>query len=282
MTVKELIEITESQLTKAGCESPAFDSLCLAQSVFGYDSSHMLLHYFDPAEQDKALMLKSLADRRSKREPLQYILGEWEFMGLRFSVGEGVLIPRADTETLCELIINHIGQNNARVLDLCAGSGAIAVSVANFCKNCRVTALEKYDEALKYLRINNERNGGRIKVMQGDVFDGPPEELSGTLFDVISCNPPYITESQMDFLSEEVKHEPHTALFGGRDGLSFYRAVSSVWKESLNAGGMMIFEIGKDQHAAVLDILAGNGFESMFTEKDLNGIIRVVGGFKSR
>lgn len=279
MTINELYRKSIEQLTKAGCQSPAFDSMCLIEKNFDLNRAKFLLHSNETANEEIANLFLADIERRCGGEPLQYILGEWEFIGLKFLVGKGVLIPRADTEVLCETVIEHINRRQMSVLDLCSGSGAIAIAIARFCGSAKVTALEKYDEALAYLTKNNELNNADVEIIQGDVLQESCKAIGDRKFDVITCNPPYITAKDMAKLQREVQQEPETALFGGEDGLMFYRKIPELWKSRLNKSGMMIFEIGMGQHDDVSQILLDSDFVNIFFKKDLNGIIRVVGGF---
>ena len=168
--------------------------------------------------------VKRIINRRKKGEPIQYILGKWWFYESEFYVGKGVLIPRQDTETLCDTALDVMGaKENLAVIDLCSGSGAIAISIAAKRKTANVVAVEKYKKAFKYLKKNIEHNKAlNVTPIKADVLKKP-----FGVYDIIVSNPPYITKTDMTSLSKEVKHEPETALFGGNDGLDFYRAISA-------------------------------------------------------
>lgn len=220
----------------------------------------------------------SIIARRIKGEPLQYILGQWEFYGMPFYVGEGVLIPRADTETLAEYAIETAEKyTSPRVIDLCSGSGCVAVAAASRMKNARVCAAELSGKALSYLRRNAELNRVDLEIIKGDVLKRETV-LQFDKADIILCNPPYLTAEDMRNLQQEVRFEPETALYGGEDGLCFYREIACLWKDRLNPGGVLAFEIGRGQEADVEKILRKNGFENIELRKDLAGIIRVVSG----
>ena len=212
------------------------------------------------------------ANRRISGEPLQYILGEWEFYGLPFYVGEGVLIPRADTETLVDAALEIIGDKPLRVADLCSGSGAIAIAVAKN-STAKVTAIEKSEIAFSYLERNAERNGAEVECLLGDLFGEWNEK-----FDLILSNPPYIASAVVEGLSEEVKREPKMALDGGTDGLDFYKRLTSYWKTRINAGGHLAVEIGYDQGESVVALFEQNGFEDVTLIKDYGGNDRVIFG----
>lgn len=212
------------------------------------------------------------ANRRISGEPLQYILGEWEFYGLPFFVGEGVLIPRADTETLVDVALGIIGNKPFRVADLCSGSGAIAIAVAKN-SGAMVTAIEKSETAFSYLERNARRNGVAVECVLGDVFGEWKEN-----YDLVLSNPPYIASAVVETLSEEVKREPKMALDGGADGLDFYKRLTSYWKTRINGGGHLAVEIGYDQGESVVALFEQNGFEEIELIKDLSGNNRVIIG----
>lgn len=214
--------------------------------------------------------LKKAVERRISGEPLQYILGEWEFYSLPFIVGKGVLIPRPETELLVDLALKYI-KENSRVIDLCSGSGAIAVAVAKN-SNAKVYALEKYSQAVEYLQKNIALNKANVMVIQQDLFEFTSQEK----FDIIISNPPYIKSEVLPLLQKEVQHEPMSALDGGKDGLIFYRHIASM-KSLLNRGGTIMVEIGYDQADDVTEIFKQNG---LITETviDLSGVQRVIIG----
>lgn len=219
--------------------------------------------------------LDDLILRRKNGEPIQYIIGTWWFYKGEFFVGKGVLIPRQDTETLVETAKEFLkGKKDIKVADLCSGSGCIAISIATDYPEAEVVAIEKYNEAFSYLKKNIEHNGTHnVKPVLADVL----EEQSGE-FDLIVSNPPYITKAEMNTLSKEVKNEPETALFGGEDGLCFYREIIKKWKGHIKSGGMIAFEVGIGQADAVAEILNRNGYINMGVKKDLCGAQRVVFG----
>ncbi|MBE6799300.1 MAG: peptide chain release factor N(5)-glutamine methyltransferase [Ruminococcaceae bacterium] len=214
-------------------------------------------------------------ERRLRHEPLQYILGEWEFYGLPFSVGPGVLIPRPDTEVVVETAIKLLnGQSNMRVLDICSGSGCIGIALGVHC-NAEVTLLEKSPDALRFLRDNLKCNHIDATVLECDVLE---DGLSVAGQDLIISNPPYIKTSVLPSLEREVKCEPKMALDGGEDGLVFYRRITELARSSLKSGGYLVFEIGFDQRDEVMAIFRRNGFEDITCVKDYGGNDRVVFG----
>ncbi len=218
--------------------------------------------------------LERRLDRRLSGEPLQYIEGAAYFMGLKFAVDSRVLIPRQDTETLCEQALTFLrGYTGAEVLDLCTGSGAIAISVARLQPGLRVVATDMSSDALSVASENAHLNGVYVRFMQGDLF----EPVAGERFDAILCNPPYLTADDMVHLQTEVACEPRMALFGGEDGLMFYRRLAHEVYRHLKPGGYALFEVGDGQAAEVLRLMSENAMcAASGTVKDLPGVERVV------
>ena len=253
-------------------ESPSFEAFEMLSFCTGLTRTQALTGSVELSEEQVAAV-DSVLQRRLLGEPLQYILGEWTFFGRPFAVGEGVLIPRADTETLVETAISAAKPiKNPRIADLCAGSGCIAVTLS-LELGVRVDAYEKSDAAFSYLTKNIAKNGADVNAIQYDVLNAPDKK-----YDLIVSNPPYLTKEDMANLQKEVSFEPEMALYGGDDGLDFYRAIAARWKDTLNPGGMLFYEVGAGQAEEVSAILAKNGFTGICTYKDLCGIIRVVGG----
>ena len=229
----------------------------------------------DVEEQARALMRRHLAG-----EPLAYLLGEWEFYGLPLDISEQVLIPRSDTEVLAGEAIRWLQtQQDARVLDLCAGSGCVGLAVASQVHACRVVLGEKSEAALRICRQNIRRSGllGRVTPMPADALEPPTRQLGE--FDCIVCNPPYIPTQDIETLDVSVRdYEPHMALDGGEDGLEFYRAISENWREALHPGARLYFEVGIGQADSVLRIMRRQGFGELEIVPDTAGIPRVVYG----
>ena len=229
----------------------------------------------DVEEQARALMRRHLAG-----EPLAYLIGEWEFYGLPLDISEQVLIPRSDTEVLAGEAIRWLQtQQDARVLDLCAGSGCVGLAVASQVHACRVVLGEKSEAALRICRQNIRRSGllGRVTPMPADALEPPTRQLGE--FDCIVCNPPYIPTQDIETLDVSVRdYEPHMALDGGEDGLEFYRAISENWREALHPGARLYFEVGIGQADSVLRLMRRQGFGELEIVPDTAGIPRVVYG----
>ncbi len=224
--------------------------------------------------------LKRLEDiimKRQARYPLQYILGEWSFYGRTFKVGDGVLIPRADTEIVVETAFELIKDiKKPRVLDLCAGSGAIGLTIALERPDSKVVLLEKYEPALEIAKLNKEfLSVKNAECVSGDVFSG---DCADNKFDLIVSNPPYVSEEDMKTLQTEVKYEPESALCPGKDELLFYKEIVRNYKKSLNDKGAFCFEVGINEADSVRRILEMSQLNNVMCKKDYAGIDRVVFG----
>lgn len=212
-------------------------------------------------------------------EPLAYVLGEWAFYGLPLYVSPDVLIPRDDTVAVAELAIRQgmFLDQNPRILDLCCGSGCIGLAVASRVKDAKVTLADLSKEALAVAKKNVQRNrmGGRVTYVQTDATKPAPGFLGK--FDLIVSNPPYITGQEMQALPGSVKnYEPHMALYGGEDGLNFYRAITENFTPALKPGGFLCYEFGMGQGDAVCRILEENGYTILERSRDYNDRERAV------
>lgn len=224
--------------------------------------------------------IKKCFAKRKRGVPLQYILGEWEFYSLNFKVGKGVLIPRADSELLVDLALEEIDRNEKKtVFDFCSGSGAIGIAIAKNRPNVKAVLVEKSSKAFRYLKDNirlnaNESENINIKALRQDVFKFTPKEKA----DIIVCNPPYIDKTHMLDLQKEVRKEPRQALFGGNDGLKYYRMLLKNIEKFLKPDGKLMVEIGYNQGAEVAQIFKDAGLKDIQVIKDLAQKDRVVFG----
>lgn len=244
--------------------------------VTGLTQSDFILNNRTVTEKETE-QIEKIVSRRNSGEPLQYILGETEFMGLKFKVNPSTLIPRQDTELLAQTAIDIIGNNKTSVLDIGTGSGCVGISIKKLCKNSEVTLLDFSENALETAKGNAILNNTECRYLLCDILKETPQEK----FDVIVSNPPYIETETVKTLEGTVKDfEPITALDGGKDGLIFYRRISEISKDILNSNGFIIFEIGYNQGIAVLDILKENGFKDVEVIKDFCDNDRVVKGRK--
>lgn len=275
MTVKELYAVGLKKLKNSGNTDFAFDCDCLFSQFVGFDKIRRIVSENEDVSNEAENAFLSAVKRRTDGEPLQYILGEWEFMGLEFKVGEGVLIPRPETEMLVvEANACLKDKENPIVYDLCAGSGAIGLSVAKFNPFSTVYLFEKYDGALGYLRKNAEILGlSNVHILKYDIFDGCPCDLPKA--DVLLSNPPYIKDSEVKALQKEVGFEPDTALKGGEDGLVFYRAIHDKWNDAVKKGGIFVFECGDGQSEDIRSIFSDKQCE-ISVLYDFNDIDRTV------
>ena len=270
MTPKEAEKLISQMLSPFSDEAKT-EAKYIAAFLADCEPNRLIL---SDAEIDKK-DIEEIVSKRQQGTPLQYILGKWWFYKYEFLVCEGVLIPRQDTETLVEAALDFIKDKKAPgVCDLCSGSGCIAISIALERADAEVTAVEKYRDAYGYLKKNVEYNKAQnVKAVQYDVLDKPFGE-----YDLIVSNPPYIKNEDKKELAREVLNEPHTALFGGDDGLYFYKEITKKWKSTLKDGGILAFEVGINEDMAVAEILRQNGFTNIGFKSDLIGIQRVVFG----
>lgn len=277
MTIFEAYNKTKKELAAAGIEDYVFEAKQILRHITGFSNVQIISNPHKKLSLFEENNLTAIIKQRLIRYPLQYIIGEWGFYGGNFKVGPGVLVPRADTETLIDIALKFLkDRENSQVCDLCTGSGCIGITVAREKSDSFVTAVEKYEEALRYARENAKLNGTEnIEFISGDVFEGAGAEKQ---YDLILSNPPYIPPEEMKEISPEAKFEPETALLGGEDGLDFYRAIIKGYKASLVDGGMMAFEVGMGEAEAVAELMKNQGFCDIGTRQDAAGIERVVFG----
>lgn len=257
--------------------APAFEAKQLLTFVLGITPAQYLMDPQAPVDPAQAQRLWELGQRRAGGYPLQYLLGEWEFYGLPFWVGEGVLIPRADTETLVDAALELLdGCNAPLVADLCSGSGCIPAALScNLPDAARLWAVELSPEAFSYLERNLERLGCRnVCPVLGDALAWQPPQL----LDLVTSNPPYLSAAEMQQLSPEVRWEPALALEAPEEGLWFYRQLAQRCRELLRPGGALALEVGYRQADAVCGLLEQAGYTQIETRADLCGVQRVVLG----
>ena len=286
MTLRQLLEEGREKLKKAGVADWALDARYLLMAAFDLDLASLLVkqerQILPGGEtEEKIHRYRQMIGRRAERIPLQQILGEQEFMGFPFQVNEHVLTPRQDTETLVELVLRERPDPSQSVLDLCTGSGCIALSLARLGGYRRVWASDLSEEALKVAEENAKgllkdpaESKAEFRLLKSDLFEGIPKEER---FDILTSNPPYIPTEVIEGLEPEVRdHEPRMALDGDEDGLKFYRILAAEAGGFLNPGGVIYLEIGWDQGAKVEELLRQAGFQEIRTVKDLAGKDRVV------
>lgn len=279
MTVSEFHKKLSLFLDDGHIEDSLLEARYIIQHILSIDYSEFLLRGNDTLSEAVASTAERMASRRVTGEPLQYILGEWDFMGYTFRVGEGVLIPRPETEILCEYVLDKIAGITAPVVfDLCSGSGCIGISIKKSRPDARVILVEKSDKALAYLRENSQSicSGNEPEIISGDILD-LDEFRHLPEADAIVSNPPYIRSDEIPELQKEVQFEPHMALDGGADGLIFYRCLVSDWSRKLKNTGFMAFECGEDQSDDIVKLFSEINFDSE-TVCDYNNIQRIIIG----
>lgn len=261
------------------CEDAGTDAFLLMEKATGLTRTDYPLKKDQPYPPQERAEYLALLRRRAAGEPVQYLLGEWDFMGLTFAVGPGVLIPRPETELLAETAIACLrGRQKPRVLELCGGSGCIAIAVAKALPQAEITVLELSCDAMSYLQKNIARHGVKnVTAVQGDALS-PPPTIAGR-YDAILSNPPYIARSELPTLQREVRREPAMALDGGADGLDFYRGFNGIYPKMLTDGGLLLYEIGEEQGDAVAALLREAGLERVSVLRDLYGLPRDVLGY---
>ncbi|MDR1753934.1 MAG: peptide chain release factor N(5)-glutamine methyltransferase [Eubacterium sp.] len=281
---RSIIDMGAEYLERRGIENARQESGWLFEHVFG-KTDPLFASDGEQLEQTARLVsvkntkrYNELLERRVYGEPLQYLLGEWEFYGLRMNVGEGVLIPRPETEFLVELGIDYIKSTDIKeplVIDLCAGTGCVAIAMAKIA-GCRAVALELSERAIDYANKNIKLNNvpDKVRVYKGDIFDeGLVSKMP--MLDCIFANPPYLSKKDMQSLQKEVTREPTLALYGGEDGLDFYRKIFKMWRSKLKPGGLFAVEVGDGQAGMVSGFMSEAGMEPD-SMKDYSGIDRVV------
>lgn len=271
-TYAQAVKDAEQYLKEHEIADAAVDAWLLFTYVTGISRAGFLADRLLPMPQAQQDAYQALLEQRAEHIPLQHLTGEQEFMGYSFEVNRHVLVPRQDTEILVEEALAWI-QPGMRVLDLCTGSGCIAVSLAKLCQNLSVDAADISAEALEVAKRNAARLNAEVQFYQGDLF------CTGQQYDCIVSNPPYIRTDVIETLSEEVRcHEPYQALDGKEDGLYFYRRIIKESGAYLKQGGRLLFEIGYDQAEEVSTLMQEAGYYDITVKQDLAGLDRVVAG----
>jgi release factor glutamine methyltransferase len=285
MTLRELVERAENELRNSPHpERARLDAETLLLHTLHQNRAWLMAHADEDADESTESEYASLIGRRQAGEPIQYITGSSEFFGLPFSIGPGVLIPRPETEHLVEEVLRLAEQSGLikpHIADIGTGSGIIAVALAHSIPGARITAIDLSTQALLVARENAERNHvtDRIEFLEGDLLT----PLGEKRFHIIASNPPYIPASDHDSLSIEVrKHEPHSALFAGDDGLDIYRRLIPAAREHLLPGGWLVMEIGYGQQDAIGKLLSVNAYNHVRFIADYQEIPRVAIAQKER
>ena len=280
MTLSELYSrIRRTLATQEDTAAAGFLARQILCHVTGKSKEQFLAQQNHYASEKNCEEAEALTERLLAGEPLAYVLGEWEFYGMKLKVTPDVLIPRDDTCAVAELAIRQalFLDSNPRILDLCTGSGCIGLAVANGIKDAKVTLADISREALQVAKTNvtGQKLSARVSCVQVNALEAPPAFLGK--FDMIVSNPPYITTGEMEQLPDSVaKFEPHLALYGGDDGLDFYRAITENYQKALKPGGFLCFEFGMGQGDAVCALLEENGFTILERSRDYNDRERAV------
>lgn len=288
MTYAQAVKEAETFLADHGIADAPVDAWLLFSYVAGISRAMFLAERMRQMPEVQYQRYRELLEKRAAHIPLQHLTGEQEFMGFPFVVNQHVLVPRQDTETLVETVLSYV-KPGMRVLDLCTGSGCIAISLARLCDGLQVDAADISEEALAVAMENAARLEADVTFWQGDLFAchqvqenacaEAETNLPPAAYDCIVSNPPYIRTDVIETLSEEVRlHEPYQALDGKADGLYFYRRIVDESRSYLKPGGHIFFEIGYDQGEAVEDLLLEDGYTEVEVRKDLAGLDRVVRG----
>lgn len=283
MTLFEAINSATDTLSRSGIPTARLDAELLLRHALGRDRAWLFAHYSDDLATEDQLLFERLIGRRRTREPIQYIVGRQEFWGLDFIVSSGVLIPRPETELVVETGLKKAGSMlTPLILDLCTGSGCIAVSMAAELRDARIFATDVSEKALTIAQENARRLGvsDRIRFFEGDLF-GPIEELDirGQV-DMIVSNPPYVPSSELEFLQPEVRDfEPRTALVAGPEGTEIHARIINEALKYLRHGGWLIMEMGIGQSEPLREMVEQTSvFSSVGILQDLAGIDRVITG----
>ena len=284
MTQQALLVSLTHRLQQAGIPHAAFEGKQLCYAALQTDATGYLLHALDSVSTETADAAEKMLLRRIGGEPLQYILGQWSFLDDTFFVGPGVLIPRPETEELvlqCETLLR--GRRAPVIIDLCAGSGCIGLSLQKLVPEAQVYLVEYSDDALCYLQKNAAHLGldEKVHILRGDVLCGAGAFPQLPQADLIVSNPPYIRADEIASLQREVQREPRMALDGGEDGLTFYRCFATEWNSKLKEDGCFAFECGEGQGSMIASLFENVGFQSTITY-DFNGFDRFVIVSRSR
>lgn len=276
MIYSDIYKNASIRLKEAGVPEYQLDARLLLEYVCGTDYNTLLVHGDRDVSPEEEKKYNELIEKRASRVPLAYIVGYQEFMGLTFDVNENVLVPNQDTETLAEEALRELS-DGMRFMDLCTGSGCVALSILNYTNDTSCVMTDISDKAIEVATGNRDRLGfsDRAEIVKTDLF---PQDADKK-FDMIVSNPPYIRTDVIATLPPEVgKGEPYIALDGGQDGLIFYRRIIENAPKWLYTSGWLMMEIGYDQGDAVAGLMKDGGFHEVEVIKDLGGNDRVVRG----
>ncbi len=279
-TIDAVLKWATDDFRARGIDKPQLDAQVLLSHALSVNRTQLIIDAKKPLAPDELRRFREMVTRRRAREPVAYLLGEREFYGRSFRVDKRVLIPRPDTETLVDvaLLRTEARSLSMRALDLCTGSGCVAVTLARQRPTARVHATDVSDDALAVARDNALRLGAyNVSFTRGDLFEAVPASLAP--FDIVTANPPYIASAEVDTLERDIKdHEPRLALDGGGDGLAFVRRIVEGAPAVLDAGGVLAIEIGAGEADAAARLFEARGFQRVTITRDYGRIERVVDG----
>jgi release factor glutamine methyltransferase len=277
------VKVVKEALGKAGIEDAYREAELVVTHALGIDRAVLYSEKNNPVPADIGLKIDEIVRRRVTREPLQYILGSVDFLGLKIKVGHGVLIPRPETELLAEEAIRAISHKDAKVniLDLCTGSGCLALAIARVFPKAMAYGTDSEAAAINYAEENAKTNNiENVLFLEGSLFEPVEKRIAVAgerlFFDLIVSNPPYIRRDDLEKLQPEIRDwEPLPALDGGQDGLDFYRAIIPMSRKYLTADGVLLFEFGIHQAEGVIQMAKDAGFRDISVRKDYAGIERI-------
>lgn len=284
MKIKDVLKNGIETLNQNNIDDASLKARMLLANILDKNKEYLVIHGDEEISEKISKYYMEKIERLKAHEPIQYIIKNQEFMGFDFYVDENVLIPQPDTENLVEEVLSIVDSREKEfkykkmyILDLCTGSGAIAISLSKILNSDKILIYgsDISEKALKIAEDNSLQNCTKVVFLKSNIFENINENYK---FDIIVSNPPYIETKTIEGLSEEVKKEPHIALDGGEDGLYFYKEIIKNAKKYLNPDGYLAFEIGYNQREQVEKLLEENGYKSIYSRKDLSGNDRVVVG----
>ncbi len=275
MNLKEILKYGKEELIKNNIEDASIIAKELAEYIFKITRAQLIANNDMEFSKDQTDNYINSIKKISTGIPIQYITNNQEFMNLNFYVDENVLIPQPDTETLVEEVINEYKEKKCEILDLCTGSGAIAISLAKYINESNIVASDISMKALQIAKLNAEKNLVRKKIefIESDMFN----KIYKDDFDIIVSNPPYIKTKVIEELDKQVKNEPYIALDGGADGLKFYKIIIENAYKYIKNEGKFFLEIGYDQKNELINLFKENNhYENIYSKKDLGGNDRII------
>ena len=282
--LKALYLKTVNVLKESDVESPQYNANVLIEYVLSYNKNYVIVNPNEIIENNKVNKVLLLAKERANGTPLQYIVGKWFFGDMEFFVGKGVLIPREDTQAVIDNAIKMLEVTETtpqKILDLCSGSGIIAITLAKKYMNAKVYGAELSKEAIYYLEKNIVHNkADNVQILECDILKDVEKIEEHAKFDLIISNPPYIISKEIETLQKEVKYEPIMALDGGESGYIFYEEIIKLYTQFLKDGGTLAFELGENQYDYVEKLMLAMGYTNINCVRDFGDCKRSIAGVK--